>query len=197
MTIPRRKWDSAIPREDLDVVISRRSAPDGKQHNAKWDDVTNKWTYPWNSMKDGDYFVVQIRGSAEAMRVLFRQTAARKDFEVSVQPVVVDGEDCFRVVKVISGIAALKKAVGFKAFNVKGRREYLNAHSRKKGPPRPKPERKTVPISEPTEPVAGKTKVVEDQIDLLELRRQRILAAKREAAGLPVDQPDFMGVQKT
>lgn len=196
MAVPRRKWDRAIPREDLDTVIARRSRPDGKQRLAEWDEVNERWTYPWNEMEDGDFFVVQIRSSAEAMRVLFRQTAARRDFEVSVQPMTIDGEDCFRVVRVISGVAALKKEVGFKAFDWKARRNYLTQYGKKNKSDRPKPERKKIEVSEPTELPVGREPVVDDQVDLLELRRQRILAAKREAAGLPVDQPDFMGVQK-
>ena len=196
MTIPRRKWDRAIPREDLDAIIARRQIPDGKQRYAQWDEVTERWRYPWDEMEEGDFFIVQIRGSIESMKVLFRQTAARKDFEVAVLPMTIDGVECLRATRVLNGIAALKKEVGFKAFNVKARRAYLTAHGKKNKVAKPKPERKTVPVSEPTEPVVGKTKTVEDQIDLLELRQQRILAARREAAGLPVDQPDFMGVQK-
>lgn len=197
MNMPRRKWDRAIPREDLDAIIARRQIPDGEQRAAEWDEDLLRYSYPWDQMEEGDYFIVKVRGSMESMKVLFRQTAARKDFEVAVLPMHIEGEQCIRVTRVINGISALKKEVGFKAFDWKARRNYLTNHGKRNKTAKPKPERKKIVVSEPTELIVGKEPEVEDQIDLLELRRQRILAAKREAAGLPVDQPDFMGVQKT
>ena len=196
MSIPRRKWDRVIPREDLDAIIARRKFPDGRERKANWDDVNDRWSYPWDKMKEGDYFVVRVNGSPESMKTLFRQTAARKDFEVAVTAIYIDGDLHLRATRVLNGIAALKRQVGFKPFDWKARRAYLTNHGKKNKTDRPKPERKKIEVSEPGEIVVGKEIAVEDQTDLLELRRQRILAAKREAAGLPVDQPDFMGVQK-
>lgn len=182
--------------ETRDIVVARRHSPDGQQRHAEWDDVRRCWTYPWNEMEEGDYFIVQVHGSIEAMKVLFRQTAARKDFEVAVLPMVIDGEQCIRATRVINGVTELKKSVGFHAFNVKARREYLTNHGKKNPIKKERQPRGKITVSEPTEPMVGKEIVTEAHQDFAELRRQRILAARREAAGLPPDQPDFMGVQK-
>lgn len=112
MAVREKAWDCAMSAETGNMVRKRRLNPDGVEIP-----VTKKTTragprheYPWAKMGDGDFFIVPVHGSRNSMTVGFRQAAARHDIEISISAWQRDGEECFRVIRVIGGIRKIKAA---------------------------------------------------------------------------------------
>lgn len=194
-----RPWDKAISPDILPVIRGRRHSPDGQErvigHKMVGGGQTN--VYPWSSLKDGDYFFVEIGRSKDAMRVYFRQTAARLDIELAVTEYVRRGKPHFRVTRVMSGISEVKRLAGVAQFDLERRREYLNERRKKERRGKRKinkPKIAKIEVSEPTEPVVGREVTTHHDVDYAKLREERLRQARLEAAGLEEEDADFMGV---
>jgi hypothetical protein len=190
-----RPWDKAINPSILKLVRDRRVTPDGIERFAK--SIVHrgkgKYLYPWNEMQVGDFFVVRIVGSKDAMIVHFRQTAARKDVELSVRVWDVDGEKALRVTKVLDGVNQIKDKAGVKRMNVKARIEYHKKY-RKDNAQTAKEKRAVIDLSEPTELVIDNQVETNHDLDYKAILAERRRKALLEASGMDLDDPDFMGV---
>lgn len=112
MAVREKPWDCALSSETGNAVRKRRLSPDGVELpvGKKSTRAGMRFEYPWSKLMDGDFFIVPIHGSRNSMTVGFRQAAARHDIEISISEWQRDGEECFRVIRVIGGIRKIKAA---------------------------------------------------------------------------------------
>ena len=212
MTRPRaeRPWDIALASITANAVRLRRKNPDGEERKVRYQktDTGVIRRYPWDEMIDGDYFIVPIEGSKNAMVTTFRQAAARKDIEVSIHDWAIEkGSDvtpAFRVTRIMGNIRkvkALARERGAKAPHQKKediyKRQREARRRRRDGEDTPSIGIVTVLPSTPTEApgAVGSAPVAPLQYD----RRERLAEARRKAAmeltGLdPDEDEDYMGV---
>lgn len=197
-----REWDSLLPIEKIRAVRERRLYPDGNRHKIETRTHGGKEinVYPWEKMKDGDFFEVKIKASREAMNVHFRQSAAKHDIEIVVADTFLNNEPALMVTRIMDGVNGLKKKLGLPVFDVKKRnarvRGWRKGSRTQLGFKIPTPERaKIVDKDEPPEisPIVGSgaTDFHDEYVErLAEMRRKAI----REAAGLEDEDEDIMGV---
>lgn len=194
----------------LQRAKERRMAPDGEEQICtrvpRNGELVNK--YPWEKMQIGDYFIAPIIGSKNSMLTVFRQTAARLDWEVAIADVVRDGQKCIRVTKILEGIAKIKAVARSRgayapSSDVDARKRYLLRRRMGSGVPTDE----AAPIapvsilpSLPEAPIAAINPAQDFQYDRQKmLDEARLKAAKEDAfrnAGLDEDDEDFMGVFK-
>lgn len=108
----KRPYDVAMSPVLRDAVTARRAHPDGELLNLRFTQrgTTRCYSYPWDTMKLGDFFLVPMKGQKyEALSVRFRQAAARRDWELTIVRVERDGEPHLRVCLTLVGVRALKE----------------------------------------------------------------------------------------
>lgn len=84
-----RYYDDAIPAPLLAQIKERRRSPTGLMHQVKvgYRGEEEILRYPFKHMELGDFFIVSTIGRSEkSMRTVFRQAAARYDYELFISP---------------------------------------------------------------------------------------------------------------
>lgn len=198
-----RPWDAALDRALVPVVRMRRVRPDGRRLPVPTRMRSGEpiRIYPFKDMKDGDYFIVPMRGkSLGAFQVLMRQKSAQLDLELQVTKVYDEDELWVRVTRIMKGVNWYKMKVGMKLFDVRRRKEYFRSRYQPEqdenrymglpdnsSPPNfgaelrdPEPEIEEEPVEDPI-PEAKKEPVVEDSKERFrKLMAEKIKEAKKE-----------------
>jgi hypothetical protein len=205
-----KPWDCAMSSETGNLVRKRRMNPDGVERQVKQKTTRAglRYVFPWGELEDGDFFIVPTpkEGSRQSMLVGFRQAAARHDIEISVAVWDREGEECFRVIRVIGGIRKIKAAARQRgAFAPASDVEayYARQAARRRGDGGSMPAATSIAPTPPeASPVATDAALTaplgtdaERRYDREQLLAERRRAAARELAGMDPDDEDVMGVE--
>lgn len=206
MALREKPWDCALSSSTAAACRKRRLDPDGFEKSVGYRQTAagERIVYPWDEMKDGDFFYAPLRGSSKAQRTAFLQAAARHDIEISVSLEL--GNTCFRVIRVLGNISKVKSAARERgayapssdidayykrqaAWRRDGRSDHLPATDIADPLPTPPP-RPAVP--HPVAPLGTGVDAREARDKLVAEQRRR---AAMELAGLdPDEDEDYMGV---